>query len=402
MEYLGYFLLGLSLNLTPCVYPMLTITLSLFRDAEKASTWQAFGRACFYVAGIAAMYTILGLVAAYTGSFFGGLLQNFWVLLLLGLFILALSLSLFGLYTFRLPSWMIPQQHQAHHTRISLFLSGLLVGVVAAPCMGPVVLALLAHISEEANPVIGAFSFLILAMGLGTPYLILGTFGGLLRKLPKSGAWLVWVERLLGVILFTFGCFYLVIAFRWPILPWLIPSACLLGGFYLGWLEGSVAGPGKFFLFKRIAGTLAILVGIGLAVALFLEPPSKGLAWEKYRPGILEEAAASRQPVILDFYADWCIPCHELDQWTYSDSKIILALNRFRKVKVDATTMDAPGVVEVARRFSIIGVPTIVFLDAEGEEVPELRIDGYISPEELLQLLIFSRLKDHISTLKNV
>lgn len=388
MEYLGYFVLGLGLNLTPCVYPMITITLSLFRGSENHASWRTFGRALLYTLGIAVMFTSVGVMAALTGNFFGSLLQNSWILFVLGAFIIFLSLSMFGLYTFRLPSWLVPQHRVAHVHLFSYFLSGLLVGVVAAPCMGPVVLALLLRVSQERDVFFGAVSFLMMALGLGFPYLVLGTFTGFLQKLPRSGAWLVWFERLLGVVLLTFGFFYLILALHLPVIPWLIPLACLVGGIYLGWFERSAHESKKFVFFKRTAGTLIAVAGLAMVTGLApIYRPAGAMVWEKYSPGILEEAKGNGQPVILEFYADWCMPCHELDQFTYSDPAVIEALANFRKVKVNATYSDDEEVNALATKFGVFGVPTIIFLDTQGREVEEMRLGGFIPPREFLEVV---------------
>ena len=250
--------------------------------------------------------------------------------------------------------------------------------------MGPVVLALLAHVGREKNVVFGAVSFFMLALGLGMPYLVLGTFSALLKKLPKSGAWLVWVERALGVVLFTFGCFYLIIAFRWPIMPWLIPSALLGGGVYLGWIEGVDGKSPQFGIFKKIAGSLFGIAGIVMMLYVTGFSPKPGVVWEKYRAGILEEAKAAGQPVILDFYADWCIPCHELDRFTYTDPRVIDLLKNFRRIKIDTTSVDTQEIEDVVLKFGVYGVPSIFFLDAKGREVKELRMTGFVSPDEFV------------------
>ena len=393
VNYLGYFLLGIGLNLTPCVYPMLTITLSLFRGSEDGSRLQAFGRTLCYVAGMVMMYTVLGVTAAMTGQFFGGLLQNSWVLFAIGIFMIALSFSLFGFYTFQLPSWLVPQQGAGRRSAPGLFLAGVLVGVIAAPCMGPVVLALLAHSSQEKDIASSALSFLMLALGLGAPYLVLGTFTGLLKKLPKSGAWLIWFEKVLGVGLFTFGCFYLVTAFRLPVLPWLVPLAFLGGGIYLGWIERAAGESPAFGVFKKIVGSVSVIVGSAMILGMIAFSPKPGVIWEKYHAGILEEARAAGQPVILDFYADWCIPCHELDQFTYTDPKVIEVLKNLRRIKVDTTSVDTPEIEAIVRKFNVYGIPSIFFLDANGREIEELRMTGYVPPGEFAEAVRASRLQ---------
>lgn len=379
--FISVFFLGLGLNLTPCVYPMLSITISLFSRSEQESHGRAFVKALAYVLGMVTMYSVLGLLAAMTGSFFGEWLQNFWVQLAAGILVIGLAFSMFGLYQFRLPSWLMPSyQVMGKGALLGFFVSGLLVGIVAAPCMGPTVLALLTFVSVQQDMVFGFLLFFVMALGLGLPYLVLGTYSGLLAKLPRSGAWLIWFERLMGVVLLTFGIFYIAIAFRWPFVKWILPGAFVAGGLYLGWIERSARLAKSFFAFQWILGALAIAVGL-----FFFFTPKSGVVWEKYRAGILEETKASRQPAILDFYADWCLPCHELDQFTYSDPKVISTLEHFRKIKVDATSVDADEIRDVIRRFDVFGVPTVIFLDEKGREVPSLRMNGFVGPEEFVE-----------------
>ncbi|MDD5226976.1 MAG: cytochrome c biogenesis protein CcdA [Candidatus Omnitrophica bacterium] len=388
--FISVFFLGLGLNLTPCIYPMLSITISLFRGGEHETRGRAFMKALAYVLGMVTMYSVLGLVAAVTGGFFGEWLQNFWVQLATGILVTGLAFSMLGLYQFRLPSWMMPSGHgAAQGALLSFFVSGLLVGIVAAPCMGPAILALLAFVSVQQDKLFGFSLFFVMALGLGLPYLVLGTFSGLLLKLPKSGSWLVWFERLMGVVLLTFGISYVAIAFKWPFVKWIVPLALVAGGLYLGWIERSARLAKKFFAFQGILGTLAVVIGL-----FFFFMPKNGIVWEKYHAGILEEAGTSGRPVILDFYADWCIPCHELDQFTYSDPKVVAILKHFRKIKVDVTSVDSDEVREAIRRFNVLGVPTIIFLNEKGLEVPALRMDGFVTPEEFVSYVHSSRLGD--------
>ncbi len=381
--FISVFFLGLGLNLTPCVYPMLSITLSLFRGPGHEPRSHVFLKALAYVLGIASMYTGLGFIAAYTGSFFGNFLQNFWVQFGIGLLVIGLAFSMLGLYQFRIPEWLMPShQGPRKRTLLSFYVSGLLVGVIAAPCMGPAVLTLLTFVSTQHNVLFGTAVFFVMALGLGLPYLILATYSGLLKKLPKSGPWLVWFERLLGFVLLVFGCFYIVMAFQWPVLRWIMPAAFVIGGIYLGWMEGSPKDPMAFLAVKRVLGTIILVLGI-----FFLIMPRQAFVWEKYHAGILEEAQTAGQPVILDFYADWCIACHELDQFTYPDPAVARALQPFRKVKVDTTSVEAKEIEDVVRRFGVYGVPTIIFLDERGQEIDDIRMTGYVPPEEFVQQL---------------
>ena len=188
--FVSVFFLGLGLHLTPCIYPMLSITISLFRGSEGEPRGRSFAKALAYVLGMVTMYSGLGLAAAMTGSFFGEWLQNFWVQLMTGILVIGLACSMLGLYQFQLPSWMMPSyQGRSKGAILSFFASGLLVGIVAAPCMGPAVLGLLAFVSVQQNIIFGFSLFFVMALGLGLPYLVLGTYSGLLKnfRIPGHG-----------------------------------------------------------------------------------------------------------------------------------------------------------------------------------------------------------------------
>jgi len=225
--------------------------------------------------------------------------------------------------------------------------------------------------------------FFVMSLGLGLPYLILGTFSGLLSKIPRSGVWLVWVERLFGVVLLTLAVFYLFLAVYPQGLKWLLPAAISAGGVYLGFFEKSAAKTPHFTRFKEIFGFAAVLVAFGL---IFLSPKQKVL-WEPYSDTRLALARQNAQPVIMDFYADWCIPCHELDRFTYTDSRVIKTLDGFARLKVDMTRPDDPNTAAAMEKFEIVGVPTIIFLDPSGKEVPETRVTGFIPPDEFMGLV---------------
>jgi len=389
ITFISVFLVGLGLNLTPCIYPMLSITVSLFRSSEHESRGRAFLKALVYVLGMVTMYSVLGLVAATTGRFFGESLQNSWVQLGTGILVIGLAFSMLGLYQFRLPSWLMPADRGVakRTTLLSFFVSGLLVGIIAAPCMGPAVLTLLTFVSKQQNMVFGFSLFFVMALGLGLPYLVLGTYSGLLAKLPRSGGWLVWFERLMGVVLLTFGISYVAIALKWPFLNGIVPWALVAGGLYLGWIERSARGGKVFWVAQRLLGTAALVLGL----FILMSSPG-GLAWEKYHAGILEEARALGQPVVLDFYADWCIPCHELDQFTYSDARVIALLKNFRRIKVDTTSVETDEIRDAISRFEVFGVPTVIFMDAQGAEVRDMRMNGFVSPEEFAAAVRASRL----------
>lgn len=401
---LAIFFVGLALNLTPCVYPMLSVTVAIFGVERDPRLGRVFFKAVLYVLGIATMYSALGTFAALTGGLFGAVMQSPWVLLLIALLLAALALSMFGLYEIRLPSALMSRLGRTSAVGLlGVYFSGLVVGVFAAPCIGPPIIALLALVGARGDPWFGFGSFFVLALGLGAPYLVLGTFSGLLKRLPRSGAWLVWVRKVFGVVLLGVAFFYAALGFFPGLLRWAPILALALGGVYIGFLERSGNDRAMFRRMKRIAGLHALG---GALVLLSLELPVRNaikgyprlakilaplireqrttLEWQTYQPERIAAAKAAQQPVVLDFYADWCIPCHELDRNTFSDPEVQRALRDYVRLKVDLTRMDSPEHRELIETFQIQGVPTVIFLDQQGQERPDTRVLGYLPPVDFL------------------
>ena len=385
LAFLGIFLIGLALNLTPCVYPMLSVTVSLFggQAEQRTNTWQSFKLATSYVLGIIGIYSVLGVAAAYTGSLFGNWLQSSALLAIVGLILLAMALSMFGLYELRLPHRLL---QKFGTTRGGVgpaghFLSGVMVGLFAAPCIGPPVVALLTFVGSQGDPMFGLAVFFVMALGLGVPYLILGTFSSLLSKLPRSGVWMVWIRKLFGVILAGASLFFLALAFLPGYVLYTLLPTLILGGLYLGFLEQSGK---KLKIFTRIKWFVGIagIIG-GLLIAHNLMKPA--VKWKPYSPAMLKEAVDSGKPVMLDFYADWCVPCLELDRITFTDPGVIEALYPYRTIKVDLTNYDSPEAEAIRRKFGVSGVPTLIFLDKNGKEIKKKRIVGFVNPKEFLK-----------------
>ncbi|MEX2116668.1 MAG: thioredoxin family protein, partial [Bacteroidota bacterium] len=335
-----------------------------------------------YVLGIASMYSVLGVTAALSGELFGSWLQSPIVLGVIGALLFALALSMFGLYQLQAPYWLTSKLGGTTGTGfVSLFVSGLVVGIFAAPCIGPPVIALLALVGQRGDPLFGFMAFFILSLGLGLPYLLLGTFSGLLKNVPRSGVWLIWVERIFGVVLTGAALFYLSLAFAPKLAAFVVPLTLMAGGLYLGFVEQSGKDKPAFRRLKWAFGIACITLGGVFANAL-REP---GIEWQQYRPELVAQARTSGKPVMLDFYADWCIPCLELDRRTFTDPSVIAASEDFVRLKVDLTRFDSPESENLRKQFTIAGVPTIVFLDKGGIEGIGSRVVGYIPPNEFLE-----------------
>ncbi|MBU2445350.1 MAG: thiol:disulfide interchange protein, partial [Bacteroidetes bacterium] len=201
---------GLALNLTPCVYPLIPITIGFFGGQSEQKTGKLFLLSSLYVLGMAITYSAIGVVTALSGSLVGAALQNPFVLILIALVLVSLSLSMFGLYEFQLPASLVAKFGGAKGGLFGALFMGLTMGIVAAPCIGPFVIGLLTFVGAKADVVLGFFMFFVLALGLGTPYLFLGVFSGKIKNLPRSGEWMVAVKKIFGFVLIGMAIYFIL------------------------------------------------------------------------------------------------------------------------------------------------------------------------------------------------
>lgn len=358
------FLAGLALNLTPCVYPLIPITVGFFSRQSEGKTSRTFGLALAYVLGMSVTYSALGVFAALSGSLFGAWLQKPAVLVVIAAVVLALALSMFGLYELQAPHF-ITDRTGSKGGVLGALTMGLFVGFVAAPCIGPFVLSLLTYVAQQGSAPLGFALFFTLAMGLGLPYLVLGTVSGSLKAMPRSGEWMIAVRKVFGFVLVALAAWFLR-----PLLPerafaWAVALPLLAGGVWFLFFEKAGAGV-RWFRALKVALGLALL-----AVGAWFVVPSKdapGLAFRPYTDAALAEAAAAGKPVVIDFFADWCLPCKELEKFTFTDPAVAKALDGWVLLKADLTKSASPEVAALRTRWNVQGVPTIVFLGPDGKE----------------------------------
>lgn len=398
VAFLLVFLWGLALNLTPCVYPIIPITVSYFGGQADGRTSGTFLLASIYVLGMATMYSVLGLVAALTGSILGSVLQNEFVVGLVALVLVALAFSMFGFYEIRVPASLnnLAGASSGKRGAIGAFLMGLTVGIVAAPCIGPFVLALLTFVGESGNPVLGFSLFFVLALGLGTPFLFLAVLSGSITRLPKSGEWMEWIKKLFGVILIAMAVFFLQPHIEdlsgGHIIYWLIMGLVfIIGGIVLGFFKKVHSTMLFFLVFRRFVGIAGPLFGLYLILTpghiIARGDTEAGIVWSDYDHNRLAEASEGDQYVLIDFSADWCLPCKELDHKTFSKPAVVDATSDFVTLRADLTDSASEEVRSLRERFSIRGVPTVVFIDKDGKERDDLRVFGFVDEDEFLTRL---------------
>ncbi len=387
LTYALVFLGGLALNLTPCVYPMIPITISIF-GAQGGGTGQSLKLAAFYVLGMAITYSALGTVAALTGSMLGSALQNPLVLVFIALVMIGLSLSMFGLYDIAVPQGLSRLAGGTRQGVLGSTLMGLTVGIIAAPCIGPFVLGLLTYVGSTGNPLLGFSLFFVLALGLGLPFLFLATASGSIASLPRSGSWMVWVKKVFGFVLVGMAIYFLTRSERLipeRFLSPLLAALAVVAALVLTVFDRTTTRGGGFLRVKRATGLLCLALVPAFLFAPKLLAPKSTIAWQAYDDSALRAAFDLGRPVIIDFSAAWCIPCKEMEHVTFASARVVERARAFATLKADLTDDKSPVVRELKQRFGVLGVPTVLFLTPDGQEISELRFTGVIKPEEFLE-----------------
>lgn len=381
----GVFFGGLALNLTPCVYPLIPITVSYFggRGTDKAGLLAV--HSLFFLLGLALTNSTLGVAAALTGGLLGSALQHPAVLIVIATILVTLALSFFGLWELRLPGFLTQAASRSYGGYGGSLFMGLTLGVVAAPCIGPFLIGLLTYVASTGNPYLGFLLFFTLSLGLGIPLATLAFFAGKLDRLPRSGEWMIWVRKGLGWVLVAMAAYFINPLFASQLAGIILLSAVILtAGVHLGFIDrttGTFRGFG--WLKKGIGIALVLLATYQIGSAVTRGP---GVTWQPYSEQLLKQAVRVEEPVIIDFYADWCAPCRELEQITFHDPEIVkLAKNDFVMIKVDLTRKGDAINEYLLRQYEIKGVPTVVFLNSQGRERRDLRVVDFLPPQQFLK-----------------
>lgn len=401
-----FFGLGIGLALTPCVFPMYPILSGIIvGQGKKLSTGKAFTLSMAYVQGMAITYSLLGLVVASAGLKFQAALQHPAILIFLAVMFVLLSLSMFGMYDLKLPSkWQEKMNAMSNNQKggnlIGVFLMGVISGLVASPCTTAPLSGALIYVAQSGDLIQGFLALYVLSMGMGVPLLIIGTSGG--KILPRAGAWMDIIKTIFGFLLISVSI--VMIGRIWPGLVsdllWSIWGVALAG--YLmhqnkltefNWKQTT---RGVLLLLTLLAsfsyGFQALMAGFGHDTPSITQAGVEGKSNAETNHFIriksladleveLDKASISGKTVMLDLYADWCVACKEFEAITFKNKDVAMRMDQMVLLQADVTASDDID-IELLEHYGVLGLPTLLMFNQDGEQREDLRVTGFMGPKE--------------------
>lgn len=418
----SFFGIGLLLAFTPCVFPMLPILSGIIASkGQHLSKLRGFVLALAYVLGMAITYAIAGAAAGLSGAMMSAALQNAWVLGTFALIFTALAFSMFGFYELRLPSFVQTKLvEESGHLKgghlTGVFGMGALSALIVSPCVAAPLAGALLYISQTRDVVLGGSALFVMALGMGVPLLLLGVSAGAL--LPRSGSWMKSIQQFFGVLLLAVAIWLIspVITEVAHMLLW--AALFIISAIYLHALDPLPSQAAGFSKFLKGVGVISLLVGVALLIGVLsgsrdiLQPLSKfnfSAAGTETLSGEPGRRYAANDPlpfkrikttaeldeyihqsrgryIMVDFYADWCISCKEMERFTFSDPQVQARLKDVGLVQIDVTD-GTPDDAELLKRFNLFGPPGILFIDRQGQEIPNVKIIGYLDKKDFITVL---------------
>lgn len=402
----AFFVAGLALALTPCVFPMIPILSSIIAgQGHRTTAMHGFMLSLVYVLAVAVTYTLIGVIAGLFGENLQAAFQNAWIIGLFSFVFVLLSLSMFGFYELQLPTALQSRLNnlsngQKGGTVMGVAIMGLLSALIVGPCMAAPLAGALIYIGQTGDPLLGGAALFSLSMGMGVPLLIVGASAG--KLLPKAGVWMESVKAGFGVMLLLLAVWMLDRVIDDSIALLLYAVILLVAAVYMKALDRLQDEARGWRVFWKGIGVVLLLYGTllfvgGMTGGTSLLQPLKNIVAagatqvstemrfvtvtnKTQLDQLLAEAKAQNKPVMLDFYADWCVACVELDLFTFSDAGVQQGLSGFSRIKVDVTANDDDA-KELSRDYSVIGPPALIFYDRAGTLQPNMTLIGVIEPE---------------------
>ncbi len=423
-----FFGLGLLLSLTPCVFPMIPILSSIIvGQGKQVTTYKAFIMSSTYVLAMALTYAIVGVLTGLLGENLQAVFQNPWVLSSFALIFVALSFSMFGFYELQLPNTLqtkltMMSNRQQGGTLIGVGLMGILSALIVGPCVAAPLVGALIYIGQTGDAMLGGFALFSMSLGMGIPLIIIGISAG--HFLPKAGNWMESIKAIFGVMLLAVAIWMLERILPGQITLLLWASLFIVSAVYMGALDNLNAGISGWRKLWKGIGLILLVYGILLMIGAAsghvnpLEPlknfklgyqthtetASKALSSSQFKlikgiSGLEQElavASAQNKPVMLDFYADWCISCKEMEHFTFNEAEVKETLTHFVLLKADVTPNDEQDKA-LYKHFGIFGPPAILFFDTHQQEQQAYRVVGFMPANEFQQHLktVLNKIKGH-------
>lgn len=400
------FITGLLLSFSPCTYPMIPITVSVFAGQDR-SMGRGFILSLFYVGSMAVVYGIMGLIVSLVGGVFGAWLASPPVVIGIVIVFVIFALSMFGLYNLDVPS-SLKQKLGATKSGggvIGSIILGIVAALIISPCVGPFVAGILLYIATHGSPVVGFLILFVFALGLGTLFVIIGTFSSAINSLPRAGEWMESVKKFFGFILLMMALYFLQTIIPTTLTAVLFGILLLSLGIFGGGLDRLTAEATFFHRLKKFIGVVALLFGIYFLMGtvlihgLILPPASEWLPasgggavkqetglipWETNFEAGLAKAKSEGKPVLIDTWATWCVNCRVLEKKTFGNPAVAAEAERFVPLKIQLESANSPITKEFMARFGwkAYSLPTTLLLDSSGETKFTLR--GVVGPEDMI------------------
>jgi len=396
-------LLGLLMSLTPCIYPMIPITVGILQSQGSKSVAYNFLQSLCYTTGIATTFAVLGLTAAFTGQLFGSLMGNPFVIIFLAVFLAYLGLAMFGVCEMYTPRFLNKgaDANKAKKSLLSIFLFGAISGTVASPCLSPGLILLLSIVTSIGSKLLGFALLFSFGIGLGIPLLIIGTFSGSLNALPRAGMWMIEVKKLFGFMLFGMAFYFLSNimphALLFGLMTLFLGAASL---FYFYNIKKSDSKMTKTF--KNVVGVVCVVLAVLLAFKTYKAIVSDGCSsespvrrslgedgWYSDHTAALQIAQQENKKLFVDVGAPFCGICKAIDNGLLSDSKVRAAMNQFVNLKIDGSSCPHEISEGLLKKYKVVGFPTYLLIDPHtgdllarwGSELHDL------SPQKFINLL---------------